>query len=127
MFPEINVDVLGLDGARGVIKNDNQYGLVDVDIRFSRIAIFLAPELSWYPWGKINYEKIEGKKGSDWVRAALAGTKPYLARRRWIYLGARRGKSKIQYAPFLVLSTARKKRKTTISFYSVLVWEWKHQ
>ncbi len=66
-------------GAKGVINNKDSCGLIDMKVRFARTALFLTPELSWYPWGKIDYTKVTHKKGGDRVRAALSGTRPLLA------------------------------------------------
>lgn len=66
-------------GAKGVINNKDSCGLIDMKVRFARTALFLAPELSWYLWGKVDYSGISGKKGGDWVRAALSGRRPFLA------------------------------------------------
>ncbi len=66
-------------GAKGTIKNKERYGPLRTDIRFTRTSAFLTPELFYYPRGKVEYERVVGKSGGDWVRAALSGTKPYLA------------------------------------------------
>ncbi|HDP35752.1 MAG TPA: hypothetical protein ENN29_11665 [Candidatus Hydrogenedentes bacterium] len=66
-------------GAKGTIKNKRRYGLLKTDIRFTRASIFFAPELYWYPWGKVEYERVAGKRGGDRARAALSGAKPYLS------------------------------------------------
>jgi len=66
-------------GSKGIIKNKAQYGPLETDIRFTRTALFLTPELAWYPWDKVNYAEVADKKGGDWIRAALSEVKPYLA------------------------------------------------
>lgn len=71
--------MLWAGGSRGIVRTKGQYGLLETDIHFTRTAIYLTPELSWYPWGKVDYAGVTEKKGGDWIRAALSGTRPYLA------------------------------------------------
>lgn len=66
-------------GSKGVIKNREQYGPLRTNIQFTRTSLFISPELFWYPLGKVDYGSVEDKRGGDWVRAAVAGAKPYLA------------------------------------------------
>lgn len=71
--------MIWVGGAKGVINNKDSCGLIDIKVRFARTAMFLTPELSWYPWGKIDYAEVTNKKGGDRVRAALSETRPFLA------------------------------------------------
>jgi hypothetical protein len=66
-------------GATGSITSREHYGLLATKINFKRTSLFLAPELFYFPLGKIDYESVEGTRGFQRVRAALAGAKPYLS------------------------------------------------
>ncbi|MCK5860911.1 MAG: hypothetical protein KAH38_00410 [Candidatus Hydrogenedentes bacterium] len=78
LSPRITL-MLWISGSKGVVKNKETYGLLQTDIRFTRKAIFITPELSWYPKDKVDYERVADKRGGDWIRAVLSGAKPYLA------------------------------------------------
>lgn len=66
-------------GATGSMTSRERYGLISTKINFKRSSLFLAPELFYYPLGKIDYESVEGTHGFQRIRAAIANTKPYLS------------------------------------------------
>ncbi len=66
-------------GMSGTIKNKERYGPIATDIRFTRTSFFVIPEFFYYPRGKVDYSAAADAQGWDRVRAALAGTKPYMA------------------------------------------------
>ncbi len=70
---------LWVGGAKGTIRNRERYGLLSTDIRFTRTSFFATTELYWYPGGKVDYKRVTGQRGGDWVRAAIAGARPYLS------------------------------------------------
>lgn len=66
-------------GAMGSITSREHYGLLSTKINFKRTSLFVAPEIFYYPFGKIDYGCVEDTRGFQRVRAALAGAKPYLS------------------------------------------------
>lgn len=66
-------------GAMGSMTSRERYGLISTKINFKRSSIFVAPELFYYPWGKIDHSSVEGTHGVQRVRAAIANAKPYFS------------------------------------------------
>ncbi|HOC67366.1 MAG TPA: hypothetical protein PKO23_01035 [Candidatus Hydrogenedentes bacterium] len=71
--------MLWFGGAAGSMTSRERYGLISTKINFKRSSLFLAPELFYYPLGKVDYGSIDGTHGLQRVRAALANAKPYLS------------------------------------------------
>ncbi len=71
--------MLWFGGATGSMTSREHYGPIFSKINFKRSSLFLAPELFYYPMGKVDYDSVEGARGFQRVRAAIANTKPYLS------------------------------------------------